>query len=206
LGGPPPPFSGSPEAGVCGPPFPLVIDRLRTALAPRSLKRHLDLHRAANGGAAHHRHLPLLPSATFAAARADRAAEAPLPASVTKRVETYNHQLGAVDWAFTRNHPQLCQSSICPLQVRHAGMAPANPLNTDTPRVCHTPWRPSGSLGSTASWLRHIGAIRTLAPSSHREGTPNRAIRPDPAGQCGPQAGVSPLRRGCNAAVTRQLT
>src|SRR5215470_17148327 len=35
FGGPPPPFSGNPEAGACGPPFPLVIDRLRTALAPR---------------------------------------------------------------------------------------------------------------------------------------------------------------------------
>ena len=54
---PPSPFDGDPEGG--GAPFPLVIDRLRTALAPRSFKRHLDLHRAANDGAAHHRHVPL---------------------------------------------------------------------------------------------------------------------------------------------------
>jgi hypothetical protein len=60
-----------------------------------------------------------LPSATTAAARADRAAETPLPASVTKRVGTYNHQLGGADWAFTRNHPELCQSRVQPLELRH---------------------------------------------------------------------------------------
>ncbi len=60
-----------------------------------------------------------LPSATIAAARADRAAEAPLPASVTKRVGTYNHQLGAADRAFTRNHPELCQSRVHALELRH---------------------------------------------------------------------------------------
>src|SRR5580658_2386129 len=37
-GGPPLPLNGRPEAGVSGPPFPLVIERLRTALTPRSFK------------------------------------------------------------------------------------------------------------------------------------------------------------------------
>src|ERR1700730_686197 len=74
-GGLPPPVTGRPEAGVGGPPFPLVIERLRTALHTSQLQGHLDHHRAT------------------------------LPASATKRVGTYNHQSAAHDPAFTGNHP-----------------------------------------------------------------------------------------------------
>src|ERR1700722_18553071 len=76
-GGAPLPLSGRSGACVCRPPFPLVIERLRTALTPRSSKGNLDKHRAT------------------------------LPASATNRVGTYNHQTTAHDPAFTGNSPEL---------------------------------------------------------------------------------------------------
>src|ERR1700728_1549384 len=76
-GGAPLPLSGRSEACDCRPPFPLVIERLRTALTPRSSKGNLDKHRAT------------------------------LPASATNRVGTYNHQSAAQDPAFTGNSPEL---------------------------------------------------------------------------------------------------
>jgi len=125
---PPPPFSGRPEAGVSGPPFPLVIDRLRTALTPRSFRGYLDLHRATNGRAAHHRHLtsPFTLQQRSPSHEVDRAAEATLTASVTKRVGTYNHQLACLHRAFTGNHPELWQRSAHPLRRRHSGATPCS--------------------------------------------------------------------------------
>src|ERR1700727_65304 len=76
-GGGPRPLGRRSGGCACRPPFPLVIERLRTALTPRSSKGNLDKHRAT------------------------------LPASATNRVGTYNHQTAAHDPAFTGNSPEL---------------------------------------------------------------------------------------------------
>src|SRR5215469_14193697 len=174
FGGPPPPFSGSPEAGACGPPFPLVIDRLRTALAPRSFTSHLelcrtshlDLCRAANGGAAHHRHLPLPSLSNDRCCTGRQGGRGPSPASVTKRVWTYNHQLGGRDRAFTRNHPELCQRWAHPLRLRHRPMAVANPWNAGTPSIRHP-----------ARAHRTIRTRQREYPDPGRDSPPGRSTR-----------------------------
>jgi len=64
-----------------------------------------------------------LPSPFFSnkrrCARTTGPAEATLPASVTKRVGTYNHQLGAFDRAFGGNHRELRRRSVHPPQLSH---------------------------------------------------------------------------------------
>lgn len=177
----PPPLSGRPDAGVSGPPFPLLIDRLRTAHTPRSFKgRHLDLHPVANGQAARHRHSPL-PSLSNKrrCVRTTGPAEATLPASVTNRVGTYNHQLGAPDRAFGGNHRELCQRSAHPPQVRDTGTGCRSNVSTVStapdqsvripargrPSVRFRQRERGGRLGGAQA--RDLVALSGTSPGSH---------------------------------------